>query len=97
MYIYIHSEIKEIMVCHNLRESWKIAGMHQKMIKCNYIVHIGICFFRVWLGKERIVFFGPFAHCISREQTTFIFAQGWLVTLIGKPAESKYQLFPHVL
>ena len=25
------------MVCHDMRESWKIAGMHKKMIKCNYI------------------------------------------------------------
>ena len=60
-----------------MRESWKIAGMHQKMMKCNYK---GICFFRVSLGTEINVFFGPFAHCISREQTTFIFAQGRLVS-----------------
>ena len=84
------------MVCHDMRESWKIAGMHQKMMKCNYK---GICFFRVSLGTEINVFFGPFAHCISREQTTFFLHKvGWsVVTLIGKPAESKYQVFTHIL
>ena len=43
------------------------------------------------LGIFHIVFF-------ENKQPLFLHKVGWsVVTLIGKPAESKFQLFPHIL